>query len=317
MSFEIREATREDFPRIVEILNSQITEPTTLENYIRAEEARPKDEPYRRVVVQLETGEIAGWGVTVHESTNRPGEFFMRVRVDAPYRRQGIGQAIYNHLIEYALAHGATRMESGTREQDTEAYEWAQRRGFATENHLFESTRTLTDWDPAPFQEAVEKVKASGIRFATLAQATEGMEKMEMYRKYHAFVIPLIHDIPSVEDRPRMPFDEWYNYVKDDPEWKPEQILLAIDGETWAAVAHLVKTPSGALYHEFTGVARDFRSRGITLALKVEALNLAQTLDAPYIRTNNLSINPRILAVNKKMGYVPAPGIYLLAKKLA
>ena len=317
MQFSIRESTRADFPRIVEILNAQINEPITLDEYIRQDNARPKDEIYSRVVAQLESGEIAAWGITVHESTNRPGEFFMRVRVDAPYRSKGIGYAIYQHLIEFAREHGATRMESGVREQDADAYAWAQRQGFVQEHHLFESTLTLETWDPAPFQEAVEKVQESGIRFATLAQAAEGMEPLEMYRKYHRFLIPIVHDIPSVEDRPRMPFDEWYNFVKDDPEWKPEQILLAVDGENWAAVAHLRKVASGALYNDFTGVARDYRSRGITLALKVEALNLAKSLGAPYIRTNNLSINPRILAVNKKLGYVPSPGHFLLAKSLA
>lgn len=317
MQFKIREATRADFPRIVEILNSQINEPITLQTYIRQEDARPKNDPYRRVVAELESGEIAAWGVTVHESMNRPGEFFMRVRVDAPHRGQGLGNALYQDLIGFAQANGATRMESGVREQDSDGLAWAQRRGFATEHHLFESTRTLTDWDPTPFQEAVGKVKASGIHFATLAQVTEGMEPIEMYRRYFDFFIPIVHDIPSVEDRPRMPFEEWYNFVKDDPEWKPEQLLLALDGENWAAVAHLQKVASGALYNDFTGVARDYRSRGITLAIKVESLNLAKSLGAPYIRTNNLSINPRILAVNKRLGYVPSPGHYLLAKSLA
>lgn len=316
MSFRIREATPADFGRIVEILNSQITEPTTLENYLRQENARSKDDPYRRVVAELESGEIVAFGVTLHESTNHPGEWFCRVRVEAPYQKQGIGTALYQHLESFALEGGATSIESSVREQDTEPYAWVQRRGFETEYHLFESTLNLQEWDPTPFRDAVEKVKADGIRFATLAQESEGLEREEMFRRFHAWVIPIVHDIPGNESRPRMPFDEWYRYVSEDPEWKPEHVLLAIDGDKWAAVAHLKKIPSGALYNEFTGVARDFRGRGLTLGLKVEALHFAKSLNAPYIRTNNLSVNPRILAVNKRLGYAPSPGHFLIKKKL-
>ncbi|MFZ5815916.1 MAG: GNAT family N-acetyltransferase [Bacillota bacterium] len=316
MSYQIRQSTPADFPRIVAILNSQINEPITLEEYVRQDKARPQSDPYLRLVAEREGGEIAGFGVSVHESHNRPGEFFIRVRVDGPHQNQGIGSALFQRLESFARENGATRLESGVREQDTQAYTWAQRRGFALENHLFESTRTLSDWDPTPYQEAVEKAKADGFRFATLAELTAGLEPEEMFRRYYEFFIPIVHDIPSNEDRPRTPFEEWHNWVKDDPEFKPEQILLAVEGESWAAVAALRKTASGALYNDFTGVARDYRGRGLTLALKVEVLNLARSLGAPYIRTNNLSINPRILAVNRKLGYIPSPGHFLLAKKL-
>lgn len=42
-----------------------------------------------------------------------------------------------------------------------------------------------------------------------------------------------------------------------------------------------------------------------------------KSLSAPYIRTNNLSVNPRILAVNKRLGYLPSPVHYLMTKALA
>lgn len=316
MRMIIREATLADSQRIVAILNSQIAEPVTVEEYIRQEEARPQDEPYLRVVAENEEGEIVGWGVAVHESSNRPGEWFVRARVEAPYQGQGVGEALYQHLCRHVRKAGATRLETNVREEDLTSVAWAQRRGFQTEYHLFESTRTLSDWDPAPFQEAVEKARVQGFRFATLAELTADMEKKAAYRRYFEFFLPMVQDIPGNQDRPETPFDEWYGYVKDDPDWRPEHVLIAVQGEQWAAVAHLKRVASGALYNDFTGVARDFRSRGLTLALKVEALTLAQQLDAPYIRTNNLSVNPRILAVNERLGYVPTPGHYLMAKAL-
>lgn len=321
MSHTIRIATEADFPRIVAIINSQVTEPTTLADYIRQEGARPKTDPFYRVVAETDAGEVAGFGLVIHESHNRPGEWFIRVRVDAPYQAQGIGSALYAHLVPVAREQGATRFESSVREQDTEAYAWAEHLGFATEKHLFESTLDLSRWDPTPFGKSVTEAKAKGYRFATLAELTEGWEPEEIYRRFHVFFVPIITDIPGNEDRPSIPFDEWYGWIKDDPEWKLEQILIAVapphEGEAWAAMAHLYRVASGALYNDFTGVAREFRGRGLTLPLKVEALNLAQSLGAPYIRTNNLSVNPRILAVNRRLGYEPAPGHYLLAKSLA
>ena len=60
-----------------------------------------------------------------------------------------------------------------------------------------------------------------------------------------------------------------------------------------------------------------WRGRGIALALKLLAIRAARRYGARYLRTNNDSENAPMLAVNRKLGYQPAPGYYRMSARLA
>jgi RimJ/RimL family protein N-acetyltransferase len=65
-------------------------------------------------------------------------------------------------------------------------------------------------------------------------------------------------------------------------------------------------------YNAFTGVDRDYRGRGLAQALKLLASRFAQRHGASSIATDNDSRNAPMLAINRKLGYRPQPGKYLL-----
>ena len=52
--------------------------------------------------------------------------------------------------------------------------------------------------------------------------------------------------------------------------------------------------------------------RQLAQALKLHTILLAQNEGMRYIRTNNESRNMPMLAINRKLGYKPEPGIYRL-----
>ncbi len=66
-----------------------------------------------------------------------------------------------------------------------------------------------------------------------------------------------------------------------------------------------------------TGVERAYRGRHIALALKLLGIRYAKARGALTIRTNNDSQNVPMLAVNRKLGYRPEPGIYRLIRQFA
>lgn len=316
MDFTLRPVTLEDFPHMVEIINSQAREPVTLDELLRREKHRPAEDPHLRLGAFTGDGLLVGYGVTSGGTGHRPGEFSIQVRVAQPYRRQGAARALYGEVLAFARAHGAIRLESSALEDDPESLAWAQRRGFATEHHLFESTLALPDWDPSPWQAAVQEVLASGIRFTTLAAEQRDGDRVAAIRRYYEFSHRLAKDIPGMADRPDYPWELYRDVVLNDPSWKDDLLLLALDGERWVALCQLTPRPSGALYNGFTAVDRDYRGRKIALAIKVRSLELAQSTGAPYIRTNNHSVNGPMLAVNRKLGYQPLPGFYQLATTL-
>lgn len=70
------------------------------------------------------------------------------------------------------------------------------------------------------------------------------------------------------------------------------------------------------MYTTYTGVDRACRGRKLALALKLLAVEAARRHGAPYMRTHNDSANAPMLAVNRNMGYSPAPGYYRLLKSV-
>jgi len=61
---------------------------------------------------------------------------------------------------------------------------------------------------------------------------------------------------------------------------------------------------------------REYRGRGLAQALKLQTVLLGKRAGLRYIRTNNDSKNTPMLAVNRKLGYRPSPGILRLVCEL-
>nr|WP_245856200.1 GNAT family N-acetyltransferase [Paenibacillus rigui] len=99
---------------------------------------------------------------------------------------------------------------------------------------------------------------------------------------------------------------------------RPELVLIAADGDRYVGVVHLLhNSQTGGMYHEFTGVDREYRGRHIALTLKIQAIRLAQCLNAPYMNTHNDSANAPMLTINRnRLGYVASPGHYRMIKTL-
>lgn len=315
MRYSLRPATESDFPAIVALINAQVNEPTTLEQFQRQESLRPKEDPLLRLVAESESGEFAGFGTSTGGSMMRAHTFSVRVRVAAGHQRQGVGCQLVTALEQWAQEQGARRLESGVQEKNPADVAWAERRGYAREHHIFESVLALAGFDPALYADALSAARDKGIRFMTLA--AEGDAASDQFlRRYFDFSLPIMMSQPGVDGMPAPPFERWLQFVRGDSRWSPHGIALAAEGERWVALAEVVHLPSGGFYNGFTGVHQEYRGRGLALPLKVMALAYAKEKGAEYIRTNNHSANQPMLAVNRKLGYVPEPGFFTLVKQL-
>lgn len=313
MELVLRPARVDDYPRVAAIISSQVPEPVTAEDIVRDDSIVPKGDHFLRMVAELPDGTIAATGVSHGGTLMEEGHFQVNTRVDKPHRRQGVGKALYEALERYAVEHGATVMEGSVRELDPFDVAWAERRGYVKEHHVFESTLNLAGFDPEPFRDAMTRVRDQGFRFTTLGAL--GTDEA-MLRRYFDFMWEVSRDVPGTENQPKPPFEVIRQYWENNPRISLDRIFLAVDGDRWAAVAELHAMPSGALYNGFTGVQRDYRGRGLALAVKLIAIEHGRSQGAPSMRTNNHSSNQRMLAVNRRLGYQPLPGLYQIKKSL-
>ena len=151
----IRDATPDDLPRIVVILNEAIaggtavwsSQPTTVEAR-RSWLAERRARGFPVLVAEDEAGSIVGFASF---GDFRPWEGYSRtvehsVYVDAPARGQGIGAALLDALIDRATALGMHAMVGGIEAGNAASLRLHERLGFSESGRLREVGRKFDRW---------------------------------------------------------------------------------------------------------------------------------------------------------------------------
>jgi GNAT superfamily N-acetyltransferase len=313
MKFQLRPFAMADLPRLVEMYNTFRDEPLSEQEFEEWLKKVPDGALLRMVTAEDGEGRVIGYGESTHMPWSDPGRFWIEAVVDPAARRQGLGAALIADLERFGLEHGATRFDSFCRDNMEEARQFMFRRGYQVRRHTFESTLDLNSFDPAPFDGIVERVRDGGIRFFVYADEPGERLKQELYE----FAKETAFDMPGWDSQQYLPYDQWHKFVFESEEFRPELLIIAAEGGRVAGITRMgPNKKTGALYTHWTGVRKEYRGRHIALALKLLAVEAARGFGAPYMRTNNDSLNQPMLAVNRKLGYVPVPGWYQLWKVL-
>lgn len=237
-----------------------------------------------------------------------PGCMNGYVTVDAAYRNQGLGSRLLEAIEGIAREKQAAWIYAEVRDSFAHAIAWVKAHGYEIERHSFESVLDLATFDASPFAGVVEE---TGLRFTTLAE--EPGEATE--RKLYALFCDTEVDIPGHLGSP-MPFEEWRKWYLEGERIPHDGVILAFDGDRLVGTTLLRREESGGVYTLYTCVDRAYRGRRVALALKLRSVEVARRYGAPHMRTNNDSANGPMLAVNRKMGYRPEPGLYRVRKQL-
>lgn len=260
-----------------------------------------------------ESRRATGYWDVERETWMKPGHFFIKVIVAPEARGHGLGAQMYLEAVRLAREHGATHLESTIREADRISLKFVERRGFKVERHLFESVLDLTDFDEHRFDELMARVHADGFHFFSLAEA--GVTEENKHKLYQVNRAAALDDPGNTGS-----FPDFYAFSKNvfEASWfRADTQLLASYADRWAGLAAIGIYPAdNHAYNAFTGVLRDYRGRGLAQALKLQTIRLAKREGVRYVRTNNDSNNAPMLAINRKLGYKPEPGIYRISCEL-
>jgi GNAT superfamily N-acetyltransferase len=192
-------------------------------------------------------------------------------------------------LEAYCREQGATTIHSEIASDADESLAWALRRGFAVKR---------------------ERVQAAGLTLTTMPALPEAM-----LRDVYETDVATSHDHPEYDGH-ESTYDQWL--LRKRVETRPCLYAFALNAGRVAGYSEifLPAEPGGEAYTEYTCVRREYRGRGVALAVKLLTIEAAIAAGAARMRTNNNPENLPMLKVNEQLGYQMLPAPKVLVKTL-
>jgi GNAT superfamily N-acetyltransferase len=118
------------------------------------------------------------------------------------------------------------------------------------------------------------------------------------------------------------PFAGRIERVFSNPNLLPDAYFVAVDGERYVGLSALWtsqvrKDELMTGLTGLTGTLREYRRRGIAVALKLKGIAWARDHGYQWIKTWNATTNAGVLAINQQLGFVKQPAWIEYAKDLA
>jgi GNAT superfamily N-acetyltransferase len=279
-----------------------------------ADDIRYEDENFdltryitKRYVAEVK-GQIVGSGVYSHmPSRFHPQRFWMWVGVHPGLQRQGIGRSLYERILADLRALDAIAVATSSRETMAESLAFLAKRGFREVLRSWESRLDVPAFDPTPFQKYLDRVERDGIVLTPLAAERE--RDPAWLAKVYGLHTAAMADVPSHTPYTPPPLDLFRRQVIESPSVLLDGYYVAVDGDRYVGESYLNrnKTEPGHLYQGLTGVRREYRGRGLAMALKLKTIKYAREHGYSLIKTWNATVNEGMLAINARLGFVRQP----------
>lgn len=317
---ELRLFREADYPALAPLQRACEPEHPLSEAHWRHEDAVDDPRVRRARVVATAAGELVGYaGFMQYSLMFHPRRFVLYGGVAPAARGRGLGRALYAWLLEALAPFAPERLGAGLWAEQGAAEAWLLRRGYRETLREIESALALTDFAPADWQAARAKGEAAGIRFTTLAALGESEA---WRRRVFALDMAFSTDIPMTGTLTPPDYSIYAHLYFACPGYRPELCWLALapgpqgEPEPVGLCWHAVAPKAGELETIVSGVRRDWRGKGVALALKSQALADAQARGFARVCTRNASTNAGMLAVNRRLGYRPQSARLILEKEL-
>lgn len=252
--------------------------------------------------------DVVAWGELEHMPWQfHPDKYGMGIEVHPAYQRQGIGNMLYERLLAEAHRRKALLVRSGAKESKKESLRFLAKRGFTEVQRTWESRLNVATFDWERFAGAQTRAAEQGIMLTTLA--AEGARDLSVLHQVHDLAVECTADEPALDPVTPAPFEDFIKDEIEAPNALPAAYFLAKDGDRYVGLSALFTrlAQPGVLSQGFTCVQRDYRGRGIAMALKMRGLVYARDHGIREIRTFNNTRNQPMLRINEAMGFTKEP----------
>ena len=287
MEYQIRPFTPDDYPALVAVWNTVYPEyPETPEEWRFSDTHRDPKCKWQRWVVETAGGIVAGGYHDQPSGHYHPQKFYLDLAVLPEYEGQGLGTALYNHILTALQPFDPLTVQASAREDMARGVRFLTDRGFQEVMREWESHLAVAAFDSAPYAGVAEQMQAQGIVIKTLAELAADPDRN---RKLYAMTDEIHHDVPSPEPPTSVPFEHFIEHTLSHPNLLPDGYFIAVHDGEYVGSSNLWDSPAdrSILYTGLTGVTRAYRGRGIALALKLRALAYAQAQGVAALKTFN------------------------------
>ncbi|NUR94098.1 MAG: GNAT family N-acetyltransferase [Kribbellaceae bacterium] len=237
-------------------------------------------------LVALRDGEIVAWGSAgLNVWTSEPGQSEATVYVHPEHRRQGIGGALAERLLQHLTEVGAVRVRTFVH---PDGLEFAHNRGYDGTRQMHFSGLDLTGELPAqpPTPDGIELVS---------------IDDLDPRTAYTADTIASL-DEPSDSPLDAVEYDVWLEEIWNGPSMDKSLSVGAMAGDELVAFT-VVETADDRMWSGMTGTIPGYRGRGLAKLVKSVALRRAAAAGITSAYTSNDDENGPMLAVNNWLGY--------------
>lgn len=306
MSFLIRPQTPADYAAIASLKAAVLRSP------IKPDEvAKQASSPTFAGLVAERDGRIIGRAATGFMPEHTPaGDLRCLVVVEPAERRRGVGAALWEALQPIFRDRRPGHLRANGDGNDPDSLAWAERRDFVRAHQLLFQKLALSDFDPAPWIDGIQKAESLGFRFVPFSTLRSPDAERQLHDLYHA----LLADTPDYTAGDYKPFEPWRAWAfESEGAWPDGWLIMVAPTGAWAGLTLMQKTSEGA--HIFmTGVAPAYRGKGLAVPFKVAAALRARDSGVAALTTLNHAANERIVAVNRTLGYHVTENVIRLVK---
>jgi GNAT superfamily N-acetyltransferase len=304
---QIRDFRPEDYEVVVDLVNRSFPEyPDTVEEWKHWDAHRNKDMKFRRFVAELD-GEVVGVGsYNQWEGMFHPQKFGVEITVDPDRREKGVGSALFEHIGAALKPFDPITYWTEAREDHAHSRRFVEKRGYVEVMREWENHLVPADFDPKPWEGKIERVEASGIQLRTFGELRE--TDPEFFPKLFDLVEEVDKDVPTPDPSTPVNYEKWVERVEKNPNLMPDGYFIGVEGDRYVGLSTLSKSQvEDFLYTGLTGTRRDYRRRGLALALKLKAIEYCCEREVPLVKTWNATTNTGMLAINEALGFVKQP----------
>jgi RimJ/RimL family protein N-acetyltransferase/N-acetylglutamate synthase-like GNAT family acetyltransferase len=284
----IREATDGDVEALAALLRAADDARVVSAAAIR-HNRRTEPERARRLELVAEVdGAVVGLGRAGFDTwTSTEGAAWAFVTVESDLRRQGIGAALGERLIDHLGEVGATTATALFRWTE-EGERWAVARGWSRLE-----TAPLIALDPRRIS---EPSVPTGYRCVSIAQVAPEAVYEAVAAAARDEPGPVRHDNVQLDDFLR----EW-----DEPDKDLDASSAVLDEAGRVVAFSFLDVGGDRAQHGFAGTVADHRGRGLATAAKQRALYTAAQRGVTRVTTSNAEENAAMRAINRKLGFEP------------